>query len=168
MPEFAPGVEKTAVVPMSNPTTKAFDYTAELYMGVNLALMTSTNFHLEAGESKDIDMPVVMPSEPGTYPVYIGVFSGGQFIEPLYQATEDVRIAAPALVLNFTNPRRADTVAWDARVYAEDIGWLVAPVTALGAVPGDGNRPRQLYMGCHSCQLGRRLCSQSTDVDQQE
>jgi len=93
MPEFAPGESKTARVPMKNPTEEAFDYTAELYMGVNLTLMSAVNFHLEAGESKDVDMLVTMPSEPGTYPVYIGVFSGGQFIEPLYQAAEDVVIS---------------------------------------------------------------------------
>lgn len=92
MVEFSPSEEKVAKIPMSNPTTKPFDYTVELYMGTNLALMASTDFHLEAGESKDIELPVTMPSVIGTYPVYIGVFSAGEFIEPLYKAVEDVVI----------------------------------------------------------------------------
>jgi len=125
MPEFAPGVEKTARVPMSNPTAKAFDYTAELYMGVNLARKSKADFHLEAGESKDIDMPVVMPTEPGTYPVYIGVFSAGENIG-LYQAT-DVVITIPLANLYGTV---IDGEAWPySRIPVADVeitmdGWV--------------------------------------------
>lgn len=97
MVEFSPSEEKVAKIPMSNPTTKPFDYTVELYMGTNLALMASTDFHLEAGEEKDIELPVTMPSVIGTYPVYIGVFSAGEFIEPLYKAVEDVVIVEPII-----------------------------------------------------------------------
>lgn len=107
MPEFSPGESKVAKVTMFNPTGKAFGYSAELYMGTNLALMVSTPFHLEAGESKDIELPIIMPSDAGTYPVYIGVFSNGQFIEPLYKVIEDVIIAAPilaALGITLKNP----------------------------------------------------------------
>ena len=91
MPEFIPGEQKTAIVPMTNPTAKAFDYVAQLYMGAELAIMSEIPFHLEAGESKDISMSVTMPTEVGVYPVNIGVFSDGQFIEPVYHA-EDVTI----------------------------------------------------------------------------
>lgn len=94
MPEFSPGESKTAIVTMSNPKAKPFDYTAELYMGTDLALMAGEDFHLEAEGSKDVSLPITMPSTPGTYPVHIGVFSGGQSIG-LYKATEDVVIAAP-------------------------------------------------------------------------
>jgi len=80
---------------MSNPTVAPFDYSAELYMGTNLALLASADFHLEAGESKDISLPVIMPSVSGTYPVYIGVFSSGVSIG-LYKAVEDVTITLPA------------------------------------------------------------------------
>jgi hypothetical protein len=78
---------------MSNPTSKAFDYTGYLYMGTNLAVMSQVDFHLEAAEEKNISFPVTMPSEVGTYPVYIGVFSGGVNIA-LYKAVEDVTIVS--------------------------------------------------------------------------
>lgn len=93
MPEFSPGESRTAIVAMSNPTAKAFDYVAELYMGTDLALMAQAPFHLEAEESEDISLPVTMPSVAGAYPVHIGVFSGGQSIG-LYKAVEDVIITA--------------------------------------------------------------------------
>lgn len=93
MPEFSPGESKTAVVTMSNPKPKAFDYVAELYMGTDLALMAQESFHLEKEGLKDISLPVTMPLVVGVYPVYLGVFSNGQFLEPLYHA-EDVSIAA--------------------------------------------------------------------------
>ncbi len=96
MPEFSPGESKTAIVVMTNPTIKAFDYVAGLYMGTNLALMASADFHLEAGKSKDISLPATMPSVVGTYPVHIGVFSDGESID-LYKAREDVVIVAPVL-----------------------------------------------------------------------
>jgi len=91
MPQFAPGVTKTAKVLMTNPTAKPFDYNGVLYMGTNLAVMAEVPFHLEAGGQKDISFPVTMPTAAGTYPVHIGVFSGGQSIG-LYKATEDVVI----------------------------------------------------------------------------
>lgn len=92
MPQFGPGELRTARVPMTNPTGGAFDYVADLYMGTNLALMAETAFHLESLESKDISLPITMPTVSGTYPVHIGVFSGGVNIG-LWRATEDVVIA---------------------------------------------------------------------------
>lgn len=101
MPEFSPGEIKTAIVTMRNPTGIPFDYLAELYMGTDLALMASNDFHLEADESKDISLSVTMPSVSGTYPVYIGVFSAGESIG-LYRAVEDISIAIQNLVLEIT------------------------------------------------------------------
>lgn len=89
--QFELSSSHTAIVTMSNPTTKPFDYLAELYMGIDLALMASEDFHLEAEEAKDISLPVIMPNTPGTYPIHIGVFSGGQSIG-LYRAIRDVII----------------------------------------------------------------------------
>lgn len=99
MSQFNAGESKTAIVPMSNPTAKAFDYTAQLLMGTTLALMASVDFHLEAGQQKNIVLSVIMPGNPGTYPVYVNVLSGGVSIA-LYKATEDVTIVA--IVAPFT------------------------------------------------------------------
>lgn len=93
MPEFTGGVKKTARATMTNPVAKAFDYSATLYMGVNMVAMANAGFHLEAGESKQIELPTIMPAEPGVYPVFIDVWSNSA---PLghYKAVEDVIILA--------------------------------------------------------------------------
>jgi len=92
MPRFSPGEEKTAIVTMTNPTTRAFDYRMVLYMGVNMVAMGDAEFNLEAGESKDISVSVVMPANPGVYPVYVDVWSGETLLGH-YQANEVVEIA---------------------------------------------------------------------------
>ena len=103
MPQFNAGESKTARATMRNPTGKAFDYDGFVYMGTDLAVMAEVSFHLEAGEEKQISFPVTMPSVQGTYPVHVGVFSGGQNIA-LYRATEDVVITAPVPVTVILRP----------------------------------------------------------------
>jgi len=148
MPQFSPSQSKTARVPMQNPTAKAFDYTAELYMGVNLALMSAEDFHLEAGESKDVDLPVTMPGEPGTYPVYIGVFSKGESIA-LYKATEDVTIAEvgefTVRIINYDELLSNSAMTgieprWGAQI-PSSITYMGQPITYLGPSDGQGYRP---------------------------
>jgi hypothetical protein len=92
MPRFSPGEEKTAIVTMTNPTARAFDYRMVLYMGVNMVAMGDAEFSLEAGESSNISIPVVMPASPGVYPVYLDVWSGETLLGH-YQANENVEIA---------------------------------------------------------------------------
>jgi len=92
MPEFDPGEPRTAIAPMSNPTARGFDYTAELYLGLlKVASSGVIPFSLAAGETRNISFPLTMPSAQGIYPVYLDVFSNGQLIGA-YTATEDVVI----------------------------------------------------------------------------
>ncbi len=101
MPQFKPGESKTAKVTMRNPTEKAFDYAGFIYMGTDLAVMSEVPFSLNAGQEKQVPFPVTMPAAPGTYPVHIGVFSGGQNIA-LYRAVEDVVIVLSAFTYQVT------------------------------------------------------------------
>lgn len=102
MPEFSPGEIRTAIAAMSNPTAKAFSYTAELYLGLPKAASSGViPFSLAAGETRNISFPVTMPDVEGTYPVYLDVFVASQLIGA-YQATDDVVIAAPAPPPPFT------------------------------------------------------------------
>jgi len=94
--EFEPGSVHTAKATMTNPTNTGFDYEAYLYMGIDLAVVSASFFHLNADESKQAEFSVVMPATPGIYPVHLGIFSGGQNIA-LYKADEDVIIVAPAI-----------------------------------------------------------------------
>jgi len=128
MPEFNTGEQKTAIVPMANPTVKAFDYMVQLYMGTDLAVMSEASFHLEPGETKDIAMPVTMPDVVGTYPVYIGVFSDGVNIV-LYKTIEDVVITVlPSFV--FSNVSSVGVVCKAAPAFAtQDFSCLVANPT---------------------------------------
>lgn len=92
MPQFYAGETRTARITLTNPKVKATDYNAWLYMGINYAPMAEASFSLSAGQSKEVPFSVVMPGVIGTYPVYIGVFSAGVLIPPLYRGIEDVVI----------------------------------------------------------------------------
>jgi len=98
MPQFSPGEVKTAIAPMTNPTGRGFNYTAELYLGLpKVASSGVISFNLAAGETRNISFPVTMPSAEGTYPVYLDVFVGDKLIGA-YQSTEDVIIVRVAPV----------------------------------------------------------------------
>ncbi len=91
--EFIAGSVHTARAVMTNPTNAAWDYQGILFMGINQSSMALVNFHLNAGESKEVSFEIAMPTALGDYPVYIGVYVGSTFLEPLRQG-EDVTIVA--------------------------------------------------------------------------
>jgi len=95
MPQFMAGESKTAKATMSNPKGVALDYAGFLYIGATQ--VAEASFRLNAGEEKVVSFPVTMPSTPGTYPVLLYIYSGGQGIG-LYRAAEDVVIFAPAII----------------------------------------------------------------------
>jgi len=97
-PTFAPSVVKTARATLTNPTTKAFTYSVELYLGAGktatsgVALVT-----IPAGASQAYDFTIIMPAAEGTYPVYLDVIVDTTLLAH-YTATENVIITvAPAI-----------------------------------------------------------------------
>ena len=109
MPQFNPSEIRTAVAPITNPTAVAFDYTAELYLGLPKAASSGViTFSLAPGETKNISFPVTMPDVEGTYPVYLDVFVGDQLIAA-YQATEDVVIVPVEALFSIVSVRKEYT-----------------------------------------------------------
>lgn len=86
------GAEKIATAAMTNPTSKPYDYDATLFLGLAAVASSSKSFHLNAGESKDINFPITMPETYGIYPVYLSIMSGGQDLG-LFRGEDDIVVA---------------------------------------------------------------------------
>ena len=112
MPQFTPGESRVAKITLGNPTSKPFNYTAAIHLGAELLEVAEETFSLAAGEERMVDFPVTMPSAPGTYPVWLGVFSGGTNIKT-YRATEDITIISNTFDLNYRNPKQGNKNSWD-------------------------------------------------------
>lgn len=99
-PTFEAGEVRTARAQMTNPTGKAFSYTAELYLDITkVASSGAIAFSLAAGETKTVSFPVTMPGVEGTFPVYLDVFVAGELVGA-YKATEDVAVViTPAIII---------------------------------------------------------------------
>jgi len=99
-PTFEAEDSRVARANMTNPTPKAFSYTAELYLDVNKVASSGViSFTLAAGETRAIAFTVTMPAVEGTFPVYLDVFVGVEQVGA-YRATEDVTVViTPAIVI---------------------------------------------------------------------
>lgn len=90
MPQYSAGSIGTAKITFTNPKLRAVDYYAWLFMGADYTPMAGVSFSLNAGQSKEVEFTVTMPSVEGTYPVYVGVFSDDILIPPFIHGSEDV------------------------------------------------------------------------------
>jgi hypothetical protein len=91
-PEFSGGSTHTARALLTNTTTKDFDYTLELYLGVTKAATSGQGVvTIPAGQSLYADFILTMPLDEATHHVYLDVIVAGELIKH-YQATEDVTI----------------------------------------------------------------------------
>ncbi len=97
-PTFEAGSTHTARATLTNPTTKEFTYTAELYLDVTKVATSGTGYvTIPAGASLDVDFTVVMPLAEGNYQPYLDVYVAGELIAH-YIATELVTIeVTPAI-----------------------------------------------------------------------
>jgi len=96
MPQFAPGVAKTAMAPIvAKPSGMSCE--AELFLGPDDATKVVSSGlvpFVSTGAAKNVSLPITMPGAPGIYRGYIDVFAGGlRFLA--YNLKEDVVIAAP-------------------------------------------------------------------------
>jgi len=98
MPTFEAGTMKTARARLTNPTTKQFTYTVELYLGVSKAATSGAgSVTIAAGGYKDVDFTLVMPAAEASYAVYLDIWHEGVLLKH-YQATENVVVAISPVI----------------------------------------------------------------------
>lgn len=91
-PTFEAGSAKQARATLSNPTTKEFTYTVELYMGATKAATSGVgNVTVAAGSSSIVTFNIVMPLIEGSYDVYLDVHEAATgTLLAHFKATEQV------------------------------------------------------------------------------
>jgi len=99
-PTFESGVSKTAHTRLTNPTTKQFTYSVELYLGVTKAATSGVgSVTIPAGGFQDVNFTIVMPVVEAAYPVFLDVIEAGTLLAH-YQAAENVTIViSPAIIV---------------------------------------------------------------------
>ncbi len=92
-PTFDGGISKTAKATLTNPTSKAFTYSAELYLGITKAATSGVgSVTIPAGSSVDVNFTIVTPIAESSYPVFLDISEGGTLLAH-YQATENVVVS---------------------------------------------------------------------------
>jgi len=135
MQQFDAGSLHTAKAAMHNPTSKGFQYTGMLFLGIDQLAKSEIDFWLGANETRDISFIVAMPSVAGVYPVYIGVFSGGLFLEPLRQGEDVSIVVLPTTAFTFSSGTGEHSTCPSATAYwYPKLWWTInnlsgAPVT---------------------------------------
>lgn len=97
-PTFECRSTKTAAARLTNPTTKQFTYTTELYLGAAKAATSGIgSVIIPAGGYVDTLYTIVMPAVEAAYDVFLDVFESGVLLEH-YKATEKVTtVVLPAI-----------------------------------------------------------------------
>ncbi|MBA7518276.1 hypothetical protein ES705_10345 [subsurface metagenome] len=91
-PGFPPGSTQTAVAELLNPTSSILPYSGRLCLDKPAVVCTGTKyFNIDAGATKDVKFPILMPIEEGTYGVYLSIFHNDELLEE-YRPDEDVVI----------------------------------------------------------------------------
>ena len=118
MYQFNAGEIKTATITLTNNKAVAMACTCALFMGDNFELKAEEPFTLEAQGTTNILVSVIMPIASGVYPVYVGIFSNGELMPPLYRGSEDIEITAPFPDFVYTE------LQCDRRVFVAAPGWM--------------------------------------------
>ncbi|MBA7543047.1 hypothetical protein ES705_35373 [subsurface metagenome] len=97
-PIFEAGSSHTASAILTNPTTKEFTYTTELYLGVTkVATSGIGTATIPAGGSVTMNYPIIAPLVEAEYEVFLDVWVEAELIKH-YQATENVvTVISPAI-----------------------------------------------------------------------
>jgi len=116
MPVFPPGIEKTAIIGISNPQPLDLKCDIALYLGT-IKGAEILGVDMPANSRIEEHSPVVMPGEPRTYPIRL--FACGKEI-PV--EAEDVEIVAPTELATIIDPK---------------IGLVSYPRWSTYSIPGD-------------------------------
>lgn len=99
-PIFEAGSTHTARATLTNPTSKDFAYTVELYLGVTKVATSGVGeVTIPAGQSMEVNFTLTMPIIEGDYQPYLDIWVGAELIAH-YAATEMVSIAViPSIIV---------------------------------------------------------------------
>ena len=92
-PTFEASSSHTARALLTNPTTKEWTYSVELYLGITKVVTSGVGTAtIPAGGSTYVDFTIPMPAAEGEYLPFLDVLVAGELLAH-YQGTENVIIA---------------------------------------------------------------------------